>query len=468
MFIVLAAPHYPPRNIGGVEFFVQALARGLHRQGHRVEVVSVERIEHGPFPRVTAQVDREEGFPVYRLTVGWRRGPAGLRDRYDNPAMELWFRAYFHSRSPDLFHLNSGYLLTVAPLRAAAQAGIPTVVSLHDFWFLCAHHTLLRPSGQVCPGPEDPAGCAYCWLSQGRRYRWMEKALAALGVERPHRKAGRLLRPWPFFRPWAQEMAARLRATMSALNQATAIHSPSRFLVQTYRTFGMRAERVSVIPYFVPPDLSSDIPRRERGGPREVRVVYIGQIAPHKGIHVLIEGFRRAKARLNASGDPMLRLAIYGNPQAFPAYSRLLEQRIAGDPAIRLAGVLPRERLREALAEADWLVLPSIWPEITGIVALEALAAGVPVLTSAVGGIPEVVHHGVNGWLVPPGDPEAIAQALIRSIREPEWLAQLRARAGPVFSFEQAMSAWISLYAEIAGRARTPETLQEAVLHESA
>lgn len=468
MWIVLAAPHYPPRNIGGVEFFVQSLARWLHQQGHRVEVIAVERIEYGPFPRVTARVDRSEGFPVHWLTVRWRKGPLGLRDRFDNPAMELWFKAYFHSRNPDVFHLHSGYLLTVAPLRAARKAGIPTVVSLHDFWFLCAHHTLLRPSGEVCPGPEDPAGCAYCWLSQGRRYRWMEKGLARLGVKSPHQRAGHLLRRWPFFWPWAHVMETRLRTTLAELNQASEIHSPSRFLIRLHQAFGMRSERISLIPHFVPPDLTSIPLIRGRENPGGIHVVYIGQIAPHKGIHVLIEGMRRAKAMLSLEDAPRLQLTIYGNDQAFPDYRRLLEQRIGEDPTIRLAGILPRERLGEALAEADWLALPSIWPEITGIVALEALASGVPVLASAVGGIPEVVRHGENGWLVPPGDPEAIAQALIRSAREREWLEQLRMRAKPIFSFEQAMSAWISLYSEIAGKAQVPGAVEEAVAHEPA
>ncbi len=468
MWIVLAAPHYPPRNIGGVEFFVQSLARWLHQQGHRVEVVCVEKIEYGPFPRVTARVDQAEGFPVHWLTVRWRKGPLGLRDRFDNPAMELWFRAYFHSRNPDVFHLHSGYLLTVAPLRAARKAGIPTVVSLHDFWFLCAHHTLLRPSGEVCPGPEDPAGCAYCWLSQGRRYRWLERGLIQLGVEHPHRQAGRFLRLWPFFQPWVQVMETRLRTTLAELNQASEIHSPSRFLVRLHQAFGMRSERISLIPHFVPPDLTSIPSIRGRENPSGIHVVYIGQIAPHKGIHVLIEGMRRAKAMLSLEDAPRLQLTIYGNDQAFPDYRRLLEQKIGEDPTIRLAGILPRERLGEALAEADWLALPSIWPENSPIVVLEALAAGVPVLASAVGGIPEAVRQGENGWLVPPGDPEAIAQVLIRSVRERGWLEQLRMRAKPIFSFEHAMSAWISLYSEIAGKAQVPRAVEEAVAHEPA
>lgn len=446
MFVTLATPHYPPRNIGGVEFYVQSLARWLHQQGHRVEVVCVEQIEYGPFPRVNARVDPAEGFPVHRLTVRWRKGPLGLRDRFDHPAMELWFKAYFHSRRPDVFHLHSGYLLTVSPLRAAMKMGIPTVVSLHDFWFLCAHHTLLRPSGQVCPGPEDPAGCAYCWLSQGRRYRWMEQGLARLGVAHPHLQAGRLLRPWPFFRPWAQIMAERLRTTMRVLNQASAIHVPSRFIQRSYQEFGMREEGVHLIRNFTSLDRARPADRRD---PTVFHVVYIGQIAPHKGIHVLIEGVRRAKAALGDEGGHRLRLTIYGDDRTFPAYRARLQQLIGADPTIRLAGSLPRELLEEALAKADVLALPSVWAENAPLVALEALALGVPVLASAIGGLPEIVQHGVSGWLVPPGDAKAIADLLVRWIREPEALEQLRAHARPVFTFEEAMKSILQLYQEV-------------------
>ncbi len=444
MFVVLAAPHYPPRNIGGVEIFVQSLARWLHQQGHRVEVVCVEQIEYGPFPRVTAILDRSEGFPVYRLTVRWRRGPLGLRDRFDNPAMELWFKAYLHSRKPDLLHFHSGYLLTISPLRAAMKLRIPTVVSLHDFWFLCAHHTLLRPSGQVCPGPEDPAGCAYCWLSQSRRYRWMEQGLARLGASRPHILAGHVLHPWPFFRMWESFMQERARETIKTLNQVDAIHTPAAFLEGFYRSFGMRQEKVYWIPNFAPPDLRR--PETNRRDPSMLHVVYIGQINPLKGIHVLIEGIQRANAMVGENTTRKLRLTIYGNDQAFPEYRAQLDHRIGSDETIRFAGVLPRARLGEALAEADVLALPSIWPEVAPIVTLEALAMGVPVLASGVGGVPEVVLHGRNGWIVPPGDPQAIADALVTWIREPETLEQLRAHARPPFSFEQGTEAMLRLY----------------------
>ncbi|MCS7350362.1 MAG: glycosyltransferase family 4 protein [Anaerolineae bacterium] len=446
MFVVLAAPHYPPRNVGGVEFYVQSLARWLHQQGHRVEVVCVEQIEYGPFPRVTARVDQTEGFPVHRLAVRWRKGPLGIRDRFDNPAMELWFKAYLHSRRPDVLHLHSGYLLTVSPLRAAMKMGLPTVVSLHDFWFLCAHHTLLRPSGQVCPGPEDPTGCAYCWLSQSRRYRWIEQGFLRLGIRDPHRKAGRLLQPWPFFAPWAQIMQQRLPTTIGVLNRATAIIVPTEFLAHLHRSFGMRQEGVYQIPYFVPSDLRR--PDGDRRDPSALHVVYIGQVAPHKGLHVLIQGVQEAMRKVGERGRK-IQLTIYGNDQAFPVYRAHLERLIGSEGNICFAGVLSRDRLGEALAEADVLALPSIWPEITGIVGLEALAMGVPVLASQIGGISEVISHGQNGWLVPPGDPQAIAEILACWAQEPEALERLRAQARALFSKEQAMEALMSLYRDI-------------------
>lgn len=458
MFIVLAAPHYPPRNIGGTEFFVQALARWLHGRGHRVEVVCVEQIASGLFPRVSARVDRSEGFPVHRLTVRWRAGPLGLRDRFDNPAMGLWFKAFFHSRQPDLFHLHSGYLLTVAPLRAAMKAGLPTVVSLHDLWFLCAHHTLLRPSGRLCPGPEEPAGCAYCWLSQSRRYRWLESALGRLGRPHPHRAAGRLLNAWPPFGPWVRTMAERLQTTMGLLNRVSAIHVTSTFLERQHRAFGMRSERVYRIPGFPPAEVR---PGPDRRDPTGLHVIYLGQIAPHKGVHVLVEGVRRAK-RMAPPGRT-LRLTLYGNDQAFPAYARSLRKAIGEDPEIRLAGVLPRERIGEALAEADLLAVPSIWPENMPLAVLEALAAGVPVLASEIGGLPELIQHGVNGWQVPPGDADAIAAALVRFLEAPEVLEALRAGARPVHTMEAAMTAMMVLYRDVVGKQETAAWVPEPV-----
>jgi len=97
---------------------------------------------------------------------------------------------------------------------------------------------------------------------------------------------------------------------------------------------------------------------------------------------------------------------------------------------VRFLGAQPRERVLELLRAADGAVLTSEWENFPHTV-VEALAVGTPVVATAVGGVPEVVHDGENGLLVPPGDRDAFAEAIRRFVDDDGLRARLAAAAAP-------------------------------------
>jgi glycosyltransferase involved in cell wall biosynthesis len=131
----------------------------------------------------------------------------------------------------------------------------------------------------------------------------------------------------------------------------------------------------------------------------------VGTLAPHKGVHVLLEAFRGVTAR-EATLD------IHGSLTVEPSYADTLRRSTRGDPRIRFRGPFTEGQQEHVLSELDALVLPSIWWENSPLTALEALASGRPVIASATGGVPEIVTHGESGWLVAPGDVEALREAM--------------------------------------------------------
>jgi glycosyltransferase involved in cell wall biosynthesis len=171
---------------------------------------------------------------------------------------------------------------------------------------------------------------------------------------------------------------------------------PSRFVLDAHRRRGFfRTARAEVLP--IPIERGEDLPRELHD---TFQILYLGQLVPHKGVEVLLQAFL-------AEPDRTWRLQILGRG---PLRQRL-EQLSASDPRVSIGQVSPQER-SAVLSQADLLVVPSLWDENAPLVVVEAFQAGLPVVASRVGGLPELVRPGFNGDLVPLGDPGALRAAL--------------------------------------------------------
>ncbi len=146
--------------------------------------------------------------------------------------------------------------------------------------------------------------------------------------------------------------------------------------------------------------------------------LFVGRLTEDKGVHVLIDAFTRLH-RVH----PHIRLVIVGSsffagaPRT-PYQAQLVEQ--AGDvlSAIVFTGFLPHEQLRGVYAQADAVVVPSIWQEPFGLVGLEAMSSQNCVIASRVGGLPELIVHEQTGLLVPPNDVPALCEAMDRVVMD--------------------------------------------------
>lgn len=138
-------------------------------------------------------------------------------------------------------------------------------------------------------------------------------------------------------------------------------------------------------------------------------VVYVGRILPHKGLDVLL-----------AAVDDRTPVRIYGRT-GDPAYRARLARLAAGKDVVFCGGACDAE-IAQAYRRARVAVLPSVhracdgsyhpWPELLGLTLLEAMASGTPVVASRIGGVPEIVDDGRVGYLVAPGHPEALGEAI--------------------------------------------------------
>src|SRR5262245_28920171 len=169
---VLLAPHFfPPGHPGGTEAYTFNLARMLRRAGHEPFVICAEDWGQGDDWQPRHEDGVHADIPVRRLYFNWQHAPDPWVNSYDNPATAAHVERYLRELRPDALHVTSCYSLGAGIVAAARRAGVPTFLTLTDFWFLCPRHTLQRTDGSLCGGPESVVGCQKCVAAQAPIYR---------------------------------------------------------------------------------------------------------------------------------------------------------------------------------------------------------------------------------------------------------------------------------------------------------
>ncbi|MCB9746429.1 MAG: glycosyltransferase [Alphaproteobacteria bacterium] len=409
MPVLLQLVHgYPPREIAGTELYAARVTEALVERGWTVHVVAATRAPgraHGsrwtePLPGGGRLVRVVNNLP-------WR--PLGQAER--DPLIEAVVEAAAREAAPDLVHIQ--HLLF---LSAWLELPAPALLTLHDAWGWCARGgTLLREGLEPCPGPA-PERCAPCYQAWGRGSAAEHRLGRAAGRLSPYVSAERLHGLWRRLpgglrrralsgappRPAPTELARRQEAVAAAFQRAALRVAPSRFLAEAAEAQGLGP--VQHLPHGVDP-----LPQGAHDGP----FVFLGSLVPHKGAHLVARAWSR--------GADLPPLEIWG-PATDADYAARL-------PRACLRGPAAPQDVPALLGRARALVMGSTWPENAPLVALEARAAGCPVIAPAIGGLPELIEDGLDGRLYPPGDVDALAAA-IREFAGPEIL---RPRPAPRF-----------------------------------
>jgi D-inositol-3-phosphate glycosyltransferase len=218
--------------------------------------------------------------------------------------------------------------------------------------------------------------------------------------------------------------------------------------LQTF--YGADPARISIIPCGVDLELFRPLPRDQARAllnlPMETKIVlFVGRLEPIKGVDILLD----ALAHLDCDGCQGLALVVGGNVDSTEA-ARLLairDQLGLGD-SVRLVGAQEQRNLPYFYAAADVCVVPSFY-ESFGMVAIEAMACGLPVIASRAGGLQFTVQDGQNGLLVPPGDSIALAAALQQLLTDEEMRSRLSAggrRSASAYSWKRVAQGMTGVY----------------------
>ena len=384
---------------GGGQDYIRAVADELHARGHEQRLVNLVREVPGA-PRPDERYVRTSGSTLARAA----------EDLTVHGAVAVALEENVREFRPDLVHLHRFDAAFTTIAGWVARLEVPVVFTSHDAELVCPISTLILPDGRVCEGGVRPrcqfTGCDVGWgapLNVWQRQifdRWVAPKVQAFLS--PNRSlAGYLDRHW--YRP--------------------SVHLPPF------------ARIPGAVRAAAPPYPSSSAPPV---------VGFMGRLEPYKGVADLLEAFVRVRARL-----PGARLDLAGDG---PSRSSFEAQalRLGVADAVTWRGDLRGEAKDEWFATIRVLAVPSRGWENFGLVALEALTRGRPVVASDFGGLPDVVEEGASGHLVPVAAPGALATALLDLLEDPEraarWGAEGRARALERFTPEIHVDRLLAVY----------------------
>lgn len=412
MRILHITHQYPPDKVGGVELHTKAISQALTERGHAVAVFYRRNVPGHGISHHT-----EDGVDIYAAWDGMA-GPA--RRFLLTFGGGFLHKAYLQALSefqPDLVHIQHLLGLPINIISSIRQCGIPFVITLHDFWWVCANAQLLTNYGrQICSGPRLWLNCGHCVLARAG--------------------AGAFWPTAPLLIPLLAERARRLRAVLA---NANVLIAPTAFVGEWYAAHGVPPERIRVLPHGIE---SPEPFVRSSHLERPVRFACIGGLSWQKGVHVVINAFNQLIG--NAE------LWIAGESAADQAYAASL--RLAANHRVRFLGRLSRQQVWECLAQVDALLVPSLWYEAFSLITHEAFAAGVPVIASRLGALAEVVHDGIDGLLVPPGDVDVWRDVLQQLIDDPTHLVMLSKGIRRPLSLTQHVGRLIEIYEQVLAR----------------
>lgn len=275
---------------------------------------------------------------------------------------------------PDVAHVHNIYTqISPSVLDALHEAGVPVVMTVHDYHLVSPNYMLWKGGRNVDP----------------RR-----RSLVRSTLSRFHKDS--------FAASFAQSFVFNLHRALRLYDRnISRFLCPSEFVARELAAAGYPKEKITVLPHFI--DASEITPTYGGDG----SVLFVGRFVEEKGVRFVLD---LAEALLNTKCVLVGDGPLGGEVRA----------RAEGLSNVEVAGWLGREELAKAYARASIVIVPSLWREVFGLVALEAMAHGKAVLVSDRGGLPEVVEDGIFGLVLPAEDLAAWEDAIVNILTNPK------------------------------------------------
>jgi glycosyltransferase involved in cell wall biosynthesis len=413
--ILYVSHNHPTIRPGGAEAYAYELYRAV-RDGEEFEplflartgppVSTTSRYHEGTLLTGVNDDPNQYFFYTDTLDYDWLFGkPRG------KAALIKYLREFLLAQQPDVVHFQHTLFFGYDMLREVRKTlgDVPILYTLHEFLPICHRNgQLLRTVSEKPCREESPRRCHECFPE---------------------------VSPQTFF--------MRKRFIQSHMSVVDRFLAPSHFLRERYVDWGLPPDKVVFEDYGRLPVTPAPIAdRRQRN-----RLAFFGQLSHFKGVNVLL----RAMKRLQEDGVDV-HLTVHGanlelQPEDFRSeFHELLD---ATKETVRFEGEFDHDDLPALMADADWVVVPSIWWENSPLVIQEASQHRRPIIASDIGGMAEKVDDGVSGLHFKAGNSASLAETIARAVSSRRLWDDLQRKIGPVYAMDEHVRSIARHYNEL-------------------
>lgn len=414
---------YDPHDIGGTQNYTRPLAQCFTKLGHKTFYLysgAWNRKYNWLFKPYLKYYKNDFTFDCAEIinSPNWTYN-------FESPILDIHcleaealFKKYIKKINPDIMHVHSRTGIPVSIIKIASQAGIKVFNTIHIYGLLCPKRVMIDKSGNVCEGPTDFKKCVDCFehidVKKAKFFARMEntnknllkilvncKRILTKGSKDPMRFSERIKEPNNDKDLLALQLKQRLDYIVEVMNRDVVTNiCVSSDVKKNFVRFGVKEENLCV--QHIGTTVAEIQKRSIQKLHNPIVIGCIGGIAYYKGTHILIQAIRKIKKN-------NFTVKIFGKYEA--AY---LKKILRGyeDLPIKFFGEYRPKDLPDILGQIDVMVLPSICNDTAPQTIFETYSAGIPIIASDIGGFPDFVKNGKNGYLFKVGDSQDLAEKI--------------------------------------------------------
>ncbi|MGI6776615.1 MAG: glycosyltransferase [Acetivibrionales bacterium] len=392
---------------GGSETYFFGLRELLHKNGHELIEISMKdkrNIYSSYSDYFVENIDYSDKSCFKKLVNG-------LKAIYSREAYKKLLKLIKVSQ-PDIAHVNLFcHQLTPSIFHALKKSNIPVVYTSHDYKIICPNYKLFT-KGSVCQKCL-PGKYYNCVLNKCHKNSLMGSIIVTIETY--------------------------LHQLLNSYNLPDYIICPSRFMYKLFVKSGIKEEKIIRLHNFLSESIYKE-KDRYAGLERENTILYIGRLSEEKGLYCLLD------AKKNLSADVKLKIIGTGPEQ------QRLREKVRNDciQNVEFLGFMSGDNLYKEMACSKCTVIPSVCYEIFGLAVIESFAFGTPVIGSRIGGIPELIQEGINGYLFEANNSDElcgkIRLLLSLSSRDYSDMANNCRRSAESYSPERFYNALLDIY----------------------